>query len=496
MEIKHDKEARDLLIEGVNDLNNVVSKTMGPNGSTVIIPNDKEYGKYIVTKDGVSVAKATKFKNPIKNIGAKLCKEAAELTVKEAGDGTTTATVLTTAFVNNLKDFEYNDIEKAFNEIIPKVINELEKNSRKLSIKDIVHVAKISANNDDVIANKIQEAYNHSEVVKIEESNNTTDSLELISGMSLLTGYMSKNFETNQNKAVSELDKPKVLIIDGKIENLKPIETVINTIASLGESLLIIVEHVNDNILKKLEAHVLSGNIKLSIMKSPGFSSHRKNLLQDLAMFTNTKVVYDLNTSVSYTSLGKLQSVSLTNSKSILVKDKNIDISDYIKIIDDRLSIEVEDYNKELLKQRLDNLKGGVSIIKVGGKTETEMKERFDRYDDAVRAVACALEEGIVEGGGMALNKSIHSFLDFNKELEVYKMDLNTLEGSIAMSLLSPHTTIMDNGKLFCISKSMFEQNIIDPLKVTRTALLNAVAVAKTILSTKAVVLHESEWEN
>lgn len=490
-EIKFDNEARELLLEGVNDLNNAVSKTMGPNGSTVIIPSDKEHGKYIVTKDGVSVAKAIKFKNPYKNIGAQLIKQAAEQTVKEAGDGTTTATVLATAFVNNLKDFEYNDVQKAFDEIIPKVIKQLEDNSKKLNKEDIIHVAKISANNDEIIANKIQEAYNHSEVVKIEESNNMSDSLELISGMSLLTGYISKNFETNKNKAISELDKPKVLIIDGKIENLKPIENVINTIVSLGESLLIIVEHVNDNILKKLEAHVLSGNIKLSIMKSPGFSSHRKNLLQDLAIFTNTKVVYDLNTPVSYTSLGRLQSVLLTHNKSILVKDKNININDYIKIISDRLLIEIEDYDKELLKQRLDNLKGGISIIKVGGKNELEMKERFDRYDDAIKAVACALEEGIVEGGGQAL-------IDVCNKMQW--IQTNEIDWTIKQCLNSPAYTICVNKGIEFnkqnVIPNMFDVNIIDPLKVTKTALLNAVAVAKTILSTKAIVLNEYEWKN
>ena len=166
-EIKFDNEARELLLEGVNDLNNAVSKTMGPNGSTVIIPSDKEHGKYIVTKDGVSVAKAIKFKNPYKNIGAQLIKQAAEQTVKEAGDGTTTATVLATAFVNNLKDFEYNDVQKAFDEIIPKVIKQLEDNSKKLNKEDIVHVAKISANNDNIIAEVIQDAYNHSNIVKV-----------------------------------------------------------------------------------------------------------------------------------------------------------------------------------------------------------------------------------------------------------------------------------------------------------------------------------------
>lgn len=484
MEISHNKEAKDLLIEGVNELNDVVSKTMGPNGSTVIIPSNKEYGKYIVTKDGVSVAEATKFQDPIKNIGAQLVKEAARNTVKEAGDGTTTATVLATAFINNLKDFPYKEVEKNLNEIIPQIIKHLENNSKKLELKDIIHVAQISANNDSVIAEVIQNAYNHSTTVKIEEGNDVNDVLELIDGVALNTGYMSKHFETKPEKGVCELDEPKVLIVDGKIETLKPFEPIIQDAAVNNYPLLIITEHINENLLRYLESNVLSGNIKLAVMKSPGFSSHRKNLLEDLSQLTKSEIVKDMSKPVPLFVLGKLQSASLTHNKSVLVKDKSIDITKLINILESRLKLETEDYNKELLQQRIENLKGGVSIIKVGGKTETEMKERFDRYDDAVRAVSCALEEGIVEGGGLSLYKTTPE--DFE--------GIEPLISQIYRSLWSPRIQIATNGSVY--GGDMFKQNIIDPLKVTKTALLNAVAVAKTILSTEAVVLHESEWKN
>ena len=483
-EIKFDNEARELLLEGVNDLNNAVSKTMGPNGSTVIIPSDKEHGKYIVTKDGVSVAKAIKFKNPYKNIGAQLIKQAAEQTVKEAGDGTTTATVLATAFVNNLKDFEYNDVQKAFDEIIPKVIKQLEDNSKKLNKEDIIHVAKISANNDNIIAEVIQDAYNHSSIVKVEESNSLTDKLELIDGMNLMTGYMSKHFETNEKRSIAELDNPHVLIIDGKIENIKPLQYIFEQVAVNNESLLIICEHINENILRALESNVLSQNIKLCVMKSPGFSTHRKNLLDDIAEFTKSHVIKDLSKPPLLTMLGRLRSATIGDKTSILTKVDSINIDNYVEVLESKLKDVTEDYEKELLEQRINNLKASVSIIKVGGKNELEMKERFDRYDDAIKAVACALEEGIVAGAGSAL---VHISFKYEKD--------DKLILQICHALRSPNRTIYFNMGLSTREISgMFEQNIIDPLKVTRCALLNAVSVAKVILSTEAVVLNSKEW--
>lgn len=222
-EIVFNEEAKDLFLEGIIQFRNAVGATMGPNGSTVIIPDDKEYGKYKVTKDGVSVAKAIHFDNPIKNIAAQLIKQAAEKTVEEAGDGTTTATVLAAAFIENLKDFNSSDINKAFDEIIPKVLEQLKLNSRELKREDIKHVASISANNDMAIGNLIQQAYNFSDIVKVEESNNLEDKLELINGMSLNTSYFSKHFITNPKKAECELNNPYVFVLDGKLDNLKEI---------------------------------------------------------------------------------------------------------------------------------------------------------------------------------------------------------------------------------------------------------------------------------
>lgn len=482
-EIYFDKEGRDKLISGVNKLNRAVSGTMGPNGKNVIIP-DRKTGKYKVTKDGVSVAREVFFKDPIENIGAQLAKQAAEKTVEDAGDGTTTATVLTTAFVNNLKDFDYKDISKAFDEIIPKVIKQLKLNSRELKHEDIKHVASISANNDLQIGELIQQAYNHSDIVKIEESSNTEDILDTLPGMSLPVSYFSKHFITNQSKGTCEFTNVNTLIIDGKLEKLENFRSILELTQQSNNSLLIIVEDIHEQALRKLETFVLSQSLPICVIKSPGFSKHRKDLLQDLCDFTGSKLITDLSKIYNTDILGKLQSCKISKNNSILVKDDNINITDKLdNLIELSKNTELAEYDKDLIKQRIEYLKGKISIIKVGGKSELEMKERFDRYDDAVKAVACALEEGIVEGGGVALTWISRSLMNKSSDVEILILE----------SLLLPYQTIVRNGSKINI-KNMFEQNIIDPLKVTRCALLNAVSVAKIILSTEAVVLEESEW--
>lgn len=482
-EIYFDKEGREKLINGVNKLNRAVASTMGPNGKTVIIP-DRSTGKYKVTKDGVSVAREIFFKDPIENIGAELAKQAAEKTVEDAGDGTTTATVLTTAFVNNLKDFDYKDVSKAFDEIIPKVIEQLKLNSRELKHEDIKHVASISANNDLQIGDLIQQAYNHSDIVKIEESSNTEDILDMLPGMSIPVSYFSKHFITNQSKGTCEFTNVNTLIIDGKLEKLENFRSVLELTQQPNNSLLIIVEDIHEQALRKLETFVLSQTLPICVIKAPGFSKHRKDLLQDLCDFTGSTLITDLSKYYNIDILGKLQSCKISKNNSILVKDDTIDITDKLNSLNElSKNTESTDYDKDLIKQRIEYLKGKISIIKVGGKSELEMKERFDRYDDAVKAVACALEEGIVEGGGEALRSIVDN-------ASIFKNDLNN---SIKISLTAPVNTIISNGAVFK-DINMFTQNIIDPLKVTRCALENAVSVAKVILSTEAIVLNQSEW--
>lgn len=482
-EIYFNKEGRDKLILGINKLCNAVSSTIGPNGRTVIIPDSKNYDNYLVTKDGVSVANSISFKDPVENIGAKLIKQTAQLTLDQAGDGTTSSTVLATSFINNLKDFNSNDINKAFDRIIPSVINELKNNSKQLKKEDIKYVATISANNDSKIGKIIQDAYNFSNIIKVEEGNNE-DSLECIEGMSLPVTYFSKHFITNKRKAECEQEEPYVLILDGKLENLKAFEQPIKEIAANNKSLLIITEHVHENILRLLETNVLSGNLNICVIKSPGYSKHRKDLLKDIADFTGASLIKDFNKQYNSNILGKLKSAKITKTNSILVKHEEINIDENIENLKSQSKLSSDSYDKSLLEQRISNLTGKVATIKVGGRSEIEMKERKDRYDDAVLAVACALEEGIVEGGGFALA---------NTRLVLNKSE-NEIENAIFKSLIEPTKKIQENGAIFDTTKTMFEQNIIDPLKVTRCALENAVSVAKTILSTEAIILNSNEW--
>jgi chaperonin GroEL len=482
-EIYFKEEARNKLLSGINKLHDAVASTMGPNGKTVIISD--VYGKPKVTKDGVSVARAISFKDPVENMGAELIKEAAELTVDVAGDGTTTATVLATAFVNNLKEFESRDINKAFDEIIPKVIEQLKHGSKTLERHDIKHVATISANNDTVIGDIIQEAYNHSDIIKVEESASNNDILELVEGMQLDVSYLSKAFVNIERKAECELTNPHVLIIDGKLETLKGFEQLLNAVAANNESLLIITEHITEQVLRMLETNALSGNIKLCAIKSPGFGQHRKDLLKDIAKFTQSTIITDLSKPYTLNVAGKLQSVRVTKNNSILVKDNTVDVTEIINDLNElSKSIDLSEHDKDLIIQRRDRLTGKISIIKVGGISEVEMKERKDRYDDAVLAVACALEEGIVQGGGLALYHANQIVAKTIKNLKHQSVEL-----AVLTSLNKPNDILN-----VPVLNNMFELNIIDPLKVTRCALENAVAVAKTILSTDTIILNERQW--
>jgi chaperonin GroEL len=490
-EIYFKKEARELLFKGIQKLHDAVASTLGPNGKTVIITD--EYGKPYVTKDGVSVARKIYFKDPVENIGASLIKEVCELQVKQAGDGTTTAIVLANAFIQNLKDFDSKEINKAFDEIIPKVIEQLKLNSRELKREDIKHVASISANNDIQIGDVIQQAYNFSNIIKVEESNNLEDSLESIEGMQLDVSYMSKRF-TNTPKEHCELDNPNILLLDGKLEDLMSFKTILEKVSSLDESLLIITEYVSEKELRKLESNVMSGNIKLCVIKTPGFGPIRKDFIRDLSDFTGAEMI-NVHPGKQYSPscLGKLKSCTITKNNSLLIKHDDINVSEIVEGLTElSKNKELTDYDREIINKRVENLTAKASIIKVGGGSEIEMKERKDRYDDAVLAVACALEEGIVEGGGVSLFK-----IGIEQETEK-----DNLKEKLIDSLLIPYLTIyperveiFENETIYKYPlEDKFKDNIIDPLKVTRCALENAVSIAKTILSTDTIILDERTW--
>lgn len=480
-EIYFKDEAREKLFSGINKLERAVASTFGPDGSTVILTDD--YGKSHSTKDGVSVARHINFRDPVENIGAQMIKEVAERTVDQAGDGTTTSIILANAFINNLKDFKPREVVKAFDEIIPKVIEQLKLNSRKLRSEDIKYVASISANNDIQIGDVIQQAFNHSSIVKVEKSNNLTDTVEFINGMSLPVSYFSKHFITDTKKAECNFDETNVLLLDGKLDNLKNFEAPLKSIAAKNEALLIVVEHVSENVLRLIETNVLNNDCKFCIIKAPGFAQHRKDLLQDLAHFTGATLISDFTKPQTTACLGKLKSIKVTKQSTTLVKNEEIEVDGLVADLNILKLHNIEDYDKELIQQRIENLTGKISVIKVGGGSELEMIERYDRYDDAVKATQCALEEGIVMGGGTALFRIATNNLERGRPI---------IEVAISKSLRVPHTQIYESGTV--LVGNLFEQNIIDPLKVTRCALENAVSVAKTILTTNAIVLNERQW--
>lgn len=483
-ELYFDKECREKLLAGINKANKAVSATMGPMGKTVIIPDSSKYNQYRVTKDGASVINSIKLKDPVENTGVQLLRDAANLTVNQAGDGTTTSTVLATAFINNLKDFNTVEINKAFDDIIPKVIKQLKDNSRELKREDIKHVATISANNDSEIGDIIQQAFNHSDLVKVEESNNNEDSLVTVDGIQFETSYFSKNFA--DKKGICEFKNPYVLIIDGKLEKADGYEKQIQMAQNHETPLVIFTEHIHEQLLKRLESLVLSGNLHLVVIKTPGFGPFRKDLIQDITKFTTP--------SGRYVGLGKLKSIRVTPTKTIMVKDDSVDITEHIESLKSYLESDIQEHQKDLINKRIENLTSNLSIIKVGGRSEVEMKERKDRYDDAVLAVACALEEGIVEGAGYALKYAGMINFDFKSKINTAITD----SLSYPMDQISKNGCYLEemyyNGSDDTPRKTYFDKNIIDPLKVTRCALENAVSVAKIVLSTEAVVLNEIEW--
>lgn len=489
-EIYFKEEARDLIFSGIQKLHDAVASTLGPNGKTVIITDT--YGKPYVTKDGVSVARKIYFKNPVENVGAELIKEVCELQVKQAGDGTTTAIVLANAFIQNLKDFDSKDINKAFDEIIPKVIEQLKLNSRELKREDIKHVASISANNDIQIGDVIQQAYNFSNIIKVEESNNLEDSLESIEGMQLDVSYMSKRF-TNTPKEHCELNNPHVLLLDGKLEDLMSFKTILEKVSSTDEPLLIITEYISEKELRKLESNVLSGNIKLCAIKTPGFGPVRKDFIRDLSDFTGAEIInVQPGKQYSPSCLGRLKSCTITKNNSLLIKHEDINVNEIVENLTElSKNKELTTYDVEIINKRIENLTAKASIIKVGGGSEIEMKERKDRYDDAVLAVACALEEGIVSGGGTALRYAFHIL---TSELLKEKDKEKNFHFKVLECLLHPYQIIVCNGSKPKLEHFLFNENIIDPLKVTRCALENAVSIAKTILSTDTIILDERQW--
>ncbi len=486
-EIISDKEVRDKLLSGIDKLANTVKSTLGPSGNTVIIAD--EYGKPYATKDGVSVSNYIKLKDPVENIGVTMVKEVAKKTADEAGDGTTTSIVLAQSLITNGINFlnkggTYNEIKDIYSDLLPKVLNLIKEGATNINVDNVIDVATVSANNDPRIGEIIQIAFNHSTVVKVEEGKDIVDRLELITGVTYPVTYFSKKFITNDNKNTAEINDAVVLLLDCKLDKLDNLKSVLTYCNKEEKPLLIITEFVSDDALHMLETNQINKALKILPIKTPGYASYRPEYIKDLSVLTNSVIINDLSKQVKIEQLGKIKNVITSSSESVLLPCDDIDIEPRINNLfslsqDDKL----EAYDKKILLERIDNLNAKVSIIKVGAKSEIEMKERFDRIEDAVYAVSSALEEGVLQGGGVALYK-IADALDFDSTKPLYLI-LNALR--------SPNLTINENGAN--VDPVTFkDRSVVDPAKVTRCALENSASVALTILGTKAVVLNEHLW--
>ncbi len=473
--------ARSSLLNGINKLANTVKATLGPSGNTIIISDER--GKYYNTKDGVSVADYIQLKDPIENIGAQMVKEAAQRTVEMAGDGTTTATVLAQALINNGIEFlrtggSYNDIKDIFAETVPSIIRGLKQRAKIIYKEDVSDVATVSSNNDRKMGEFIQMAFTYSEVVKVVMGSDIKDSLEYLEGVRYQVSYLSKTFVTNEKKNSAEQVKPKVLIMDCKLTNIDNIKTVLQHCSQNELPLTIVSEFISDDVLKLLETNHINGAVKILAIKSPGYATYRREYLKDIAAITGATIITDVRAKIHPNALGSLQSIISKPEVTIMVPNIESCLDSRLNELFSMKNDITDNHAKSVLENRIENLGGKISVISVGATSENEAKERFDRYDDAVLAVTSALEEGVVSGGGIALwdiaeNNNLHTIFD--------------------TSLRAPNAVMNENGAIIDPSKPL-PLHIVDPVKVTRCAFENAASVALTILGTEGIVLNKYLW--
>lgn len=513
-----DTDARDRLKKGVDALADAVKVTLGPKGRNVII--DKKFGAPTITKDGVSVAKEIELEEPIENMGAQLVKEVASKTADNAGDGTTTATVLTQAIFNaGIKNVAAGanpmDLKRGIDKAVAAVVAELKANSKPISTsKEIQQVATVSANNDEEIGKMIADAMDKvgkDGVITVEEAKGTETEVRTVEGMQFDRGYLSPYFVTNTEKMEAELENPYILIYDKKISSMKELLPVLEPVAQSGRPLLIIAEDVDGEALATLVVNKIRGALKVAAVKAPGFGDRRKAMLEDIAILTGGTVIseergYKLeNATIEY--LGTAEKVNIDKDNTTVVNGAGESSAIQSRINEIKAQIEktTSDYDKEKLQERLAKLSGGVAILYIGAATEVEMKEKKDRVDDALHATRAAVQEGVVVGGGVALVRTASALDSLKGENE----DQDTGINIIRIAIESPLRTIVENaggeGSVI-INKikensgnygynartdkfeDLFEVGVIDPTKVTRLALENAASIAALLLTTECVV--------
>ena len=524
-EIHFNTESRENLRKGVDILANAVKVTLGPKGRNVIL--DKKFGAPTVTKDGVSVAKEIELKEAVENMGAQLVKEVASKTADDAGDGTTTATVLAQAIFNTgIKNVAAGanpmDLKRGVDKAVIEVVNNLKSQSKDIKdSSEISQVATVSANNDHEIGKMIANAMNKvgkDGVITVEEAKGTETEVKTVEGMQFDRGYLSPYFVTNSDKMEAELENPYILIYDKKISVMKELLPVLELVSQSGKPLLIIAEDIEGEALATIVVNKIRGALKVAAVKAPGFGDRRKAMLEDIAILTGGTVIseergYKLE-SATIDYLGTAEKVNIDKDNTTVVSGagKKADIDGRVNQIKKQIENTTSEYDKEKLQERLAKLSGGVAILYVGAATEVEMKEKKDRVDDALHATRAAVQEGIVAGGGTAFLRAIES-LD---KLDLENEDQNTGVLIVKTALEAPIRTIVENSGgegSVVIQKiregkgdygynaatdsfeSMFKAGIIDPTKVSRLALENAASIAGLLITTECVVVDEPEPE-
>ena len=523
-EIKFNTEARNLIKEGADALANAVKVTLGPKGRNVVI--DKKFGAPHITKDGVTVAKEIELEERFQNMGAQMVKEVASKTNDQAGDGTTTATVLAQAIINvGLKNVTAGanpmDLKRGIDKAVDVVVESLKKQSQSVGsdYSKIEQVGTISANNDAFIGKLIADAMSKVKkegVITVEEAKGTDTEVKVVEGMQFDRGYISPYFMTNPDKMEAVLDQPMILITDKKISSMKDLLPILEPIARDGKSLLIIAEDVDGEALTTLVVNRLRGTIKVAAVKAPGFGDRRKEMLQDIATLTGGVVVSEERgftlENTTPDMLGTAEKVAITKENTTIVNgagDKN-DIAERAAQIKKQMETTTSDYDREKLQERLAKLSGGVAVIYVGAASEVEMKEKKDRVDDALSATRAAVEEGIVPGGGVAYIRAEEAV----KAIKADNEDEQTGINIIARAIEEPLRIICDNAGVegsVVIQKikegkgdfgynarmdkddNRFEAGVIEPTKGARIALQNAASVAGMLLTTECVIADKKE---
>src|SRR5665647_2890714 len=517
--VKFSGDARDRMLRGVDILANAVKVTLGPKGRNVVI--EKSFGAPRITKDGVTVAKEIELEDRFENMGAQMVREVASKTNDAAGDGTTTATVLAQAIVKEgvryvTSGMNPMDLKRGIDLAVTAAVKDIEKRAKKIkSSEEVAQVGTISANGDksigEMIAKAMQKVGNEG-VITVEEAKSLESELDVVEGMQFDRGYLSPYFITNEDKMVAELDDPYILIHEKKLSGLQQLLPVLEAVVQTSKPLLIIAEDVEGEALATLVVNKLRGGLKVAAVKAPGFGDRRKAMLEDIAVLTGGQTISeDLGIkleNVTLDMLGRAKKVTIDKENTTIVDGagKKPDIEARVKQIKAQIEETTSDYDREKLQERLAKLAGGVAVLKVGGATEVEVKERKDRVDDALHATRAAVEEGIVPGGGVALLRAIKALDSLKVENEDQKVGINIVKKALQAPARQIFTNAGEDGSVI-VGKilenatyafgfnaqtgaygDLVAQGVIDPAKVVRCALQDAASVSGLLITTEAMI--------